>query len=574
MENRSAKPKLVFFRYRYGASLPDFVRMHREHQLKCLSEFFEVVVIREDCDYLEVCDRNEPDLALFEMMGDGDISTSHRLNIQNASKNAAIPKLALLNADAWSRSRAGFISDMEHWGIETAFSICTTAARYTPALADNLFVWPNFVDTDIYRDHGCPKIIPVLFTGARSGLYPWRKEIHRVVSEVYPSMLCPHAGYSDPAGARRMVQGEAYARAINASWFVPACGTLAKEVLRKHFEIPACRSCLITDGSPGLAAAGFRDMENCVVANVENILDKLDHLFRHPEEMERIINAGYQLVHSRHTYKQRDQIFQWYKLQRERTAGQKIVQRNPFDPPVLVEESSGGAAAYDRICGTPVDRLGQGDARLFQGRYDEASDLYVNASNALPWAMPEPKFRLALCKLYQGDAKAAYAWLIRAAHYLLAGYKSKDPDPVEWAYCIIALVCMGRLDMAHERSAQFPWLRHPELDRARWVARSLNDPHQAVPVPQHGNAVFRHSIHELPARSFSEWLEQIIIMLNACGRRDFANALAGAGGSENSSAPPVRRKWLVALRGKAIFMGLRCEAFFVRIGWMAKKKTL
>ena len=109
------------------------------------------------------------------------------------------------------------------------------------------------------------KNIPVLFTGNKNALYPWRQQILRLVSKNYPSLICPHPGYSPLISAPHLMVGEPYARMLNASFFVPACGTVAREVIRKHFEIPACRSCLVTQRSAGLEAAGFVDMEQLCI---------------------------------------------------------------------------------------------------------------------------------------------------------------------------------------------------------------------------------------------------------------------------------------------------------------------
>ena len=55
-------------------------------------------------------------------------------------------------------------------------------------------------------------------------------------------------------------------------------------------------------------------MQNCVFADENNLLDKLDYLFKNRDELHSITNAGYNLVHSQHTLKQRNQIFQWFNL--------------------------------------------------------------------------------------------------------------------------------------------------------------------------------------------------------------------------------------------------------------------
>jgi hypothetical protein len=575
------KPKLVLFPYKYSTNLPDFVRMHRQHQVKCLSESFEVVIVQGDCDYEQACAEHRPDLALFEMLGDNDIVAARKPVIKNVAKVQTIPKVALINADSFSGAWAGFISDMERWGIETAFSICTTAAEHIPEIADNVFAWPNYVDTEIYRDYGQPKVIPVLFTGATSEAYPWRREIYKVVSEVYPSLRCPHHGYTSRITSFRMMYGEAYARTINASWVVPACGTVAMEVLRKHFEIPACKACLITESSPGLVAAGFRDMKNCVFANADDILEKLDYLFQHPEEIERITAAGHQLVHSRHTYKQRDQIYQWFMLHKSLKPGQKIVQPNLFEPPIVVEESYALSDSRVSSNGVHLTLFSQGEAKLWAREYFQARALFVRSSNYVPWGLPKAKFHMALCDLYMGNANAAYAWLITSVHYILARYHAIDPDPVEWAYCIIALLALGKWKMGRECASQFPALRHPELDRARWAAYSLALPGRLVPVPQDETATYRRSIHQLPVRSLSEWIEEVCLILHACGQSEYAKVLARRGDAEavslrgvipGSSCIPAGYwpKPVFGFRVKAVFMNLHFRGICARL---AKEMT-
>ena len=94
-----------------------------------------------------------------------------------------------------------------------------------------------------------------------------------------------------------MIFGADYARLINSSVFVPTCGTIANEVVRKHFEIPGCRTCLVTEKTPGLVAAGFSDMENCVFADEHDVLDKINHLFSNPDIIQSIADQGHSLVH-------------------------------------------------------------------------------------------------------------------------------------------------------------------------------------------------------------------------------------------------------------------------------------
>jgi hypothetical protein len=537
MDHNPSKPKLLYFQYRHSKELPEFLVMHRLQQVKCLSEFFDVVVIQENCDYRRVCDQHEPDLALFEMLSGAELLNARRPEIANARTCSDIPKLAFFNADAWCDARAGFISDMEHMGIDTAFSICTTAAEHTPELADKLFVWPNFIDPDVYRDYDQTKVIPAFFTGATSTLYPWRRQIQKLVADHYPSLLSPHHGYVRRSRLGRMMYGENYARAINASWFVPTCGTVAKDVLRKHFEIPGSKACLVTEQSASLESAGFVDMRNCVFADETTVLDKLDYLLEHEEELIGIIQAGYEFVHSHHTLRQRDQILQWYYLNKNLRAGEKIVQKNPFGR-LAVDDGTSGRSNHLTGQGGHLTLLQKGDAALWAGDYQGAGALYRRSSNYIPW-MPEPNFRLALSGLYLGDAKAAYAQIAELIRYITVEYKAVDPDPVEWAYLIVSLLCLGKLNEASLRASQFPALRHPELDHARWAVDALKTRGKPSPLPRDGT--YRCSIHQMPQRSLKDWIEQLCIILRACKQPEFSAALMElrslSQGSRGNSAP-------------------------------------
>src|SRR5208337_3088834 len=134
MDAIHTRPKLVFFQYKYDERLPAFLLMHKREHVKCLSQFFEVTVIHEDCDYQQICDNYQPDLTFFESGVPNP--ACRRVEIANIRAYPQIPKLGFLHADGFCSARAGFLSDMDHWGIETFFAIATTAAEHTPAIAD------------------------------------------------------------------------------------------------------------------------------------------------------------------------------------------------------------------------------------------------------------------------------------------------------------------------------------------------------------------------------------------------------------------------------------------------------
>jgi len=59
------KPKLVYFQRHYDSRVPEFLLSHVRDHVRCLSVFFDVAVIAQDCDYAQICDLHEPDLTLF-----------------------------------------------------------------------------------------------------------------------------------------------------------------------------------------------------------------------------------------------------------------------------------------------------------------------------------------------------------------------------------------------------------------------------------------------------------------------------------------------------------------------------
>jgi hypothetical protein len=147
--------------------------------------------------------------------------------------------------------------------------------------------------------------------------------------------------------------------------------------------------------------------------------------------------------------------------------------------------------------------------------------------------LPEAKFRLALCSLYQGDAKLAVRWSWEPIQYSLGDYKAIDPDPAEWAYYIISLLCLGKLKTARKRASEFPWLRHPELDRVRWAVGLLTTCSDTeTPTASDPDQRYRASIHQLPERNTQKWTEELGKMLKACGQNQLVNTLTSCITSE------------------------------------------
>jgi hypothetical protein len=139
--------------------------------------------------------------------------------------------------------------------------------------------------------------------------------------------------------------------------------------------------------------------------------------------------------------------------------------------------------------------------------------------------MPELKFRIALTRLHRGDPKAALNRIGELLQFILVEYKATDPDPVEWAYYILALLCLQRVDEAWACATHYTELRHEELDRMRLVADVLKHGRVTVAVAE-GDGQARRSIHQMPARSREAWLAGISQILLKCGQARMADMLS------------------------------------------------
>ncbi|MBX5240880.1 glycosyltransferase [Rhizobium sp. NLR22b] len=534
------KPRLVFFQWDHqpNANAASYLLLHMQQQVKCLATHFDVFVVNRDCDYAEICDRYEPDLTLFES---GYRSHgSRRIKITNTNTHLAVPKLGLHNADAWCDRRAGFLSDMEHWGIETYFAIATMAPEYMPAMRENLFVWPNFIDPEVYRDYGQQKVIPVTLTGQAYGLYPWRQMVFPTIRDRYPCLVSPQHAYESKLAAQ-LLSGEAYARALNASFVVPTCGTMGGEVVRKHFEIPGAKACLVTERTAAVEAAGFVDMQNCVFVDGSNVVERLDYLFAHPDELRRITTAGFSLIHSRHTLSHRPQVYQWFTLNKSLQFGERIIQSGPFGDLTKVRRISKQESVH--IVGEACDRtlLKQGDLLLQQGRVEEAKHRYLSCLDYVSY-LPEAKFRLAICALQEGDADRACDLLVDLVKVTIIEYGALDPDPVEWAYFLLALICRGQFERARKLQDFYPSLSHDEFRRARLVIAQLARSADGVALGRHGRD--RKSIHQLFDRTDTEWFGWFAEILERCRQPDLANILRhaplSASGGEKVAPPQFK----------------------------------
>ncbi|SHE99754.1 Spore maturation protein CgeB [Kaistia soli DSM 19436] len=510
--DRALKPRMLFFRT-VDRNISGFIVEHLKQQLDCLRLSFDVTLIEGDCDYDRLCDLHQPDIAMFE----SGIYAA-RSSIANALAQPQVPKVGFFNGDPYCSSRLIFLQAMRRLQINTYFTLSTRLAEYLTDEDADIFYWPNFIDPAVHRDYGLPKAIPVLFTGSLASHYPWRNRIRQKLAPRYPIMSCPHPGWFDAQAVTKVATGTEYARLINFSHVTPTCGTIADEIVRKHFEIPACRSLLVTERTAGTLAAGFVDMENCLFAEPDDVVEKLEMLLRDPGRMAAITDAGHRLVHDRHTIHHRDQVLQWLRLRSIANDGQRIVQKTPFAPlslSPLMHRRVAPPAQFGHL----RQLLDEG-RRAFAGKsYDEAERAFTRCLNFHP--LPEALVGRARCQLHLGRPSDAVELLGNWIDNVLARYQAEAPDPVEYALLIAGLLCAGEVDEAARRLALFPNLVHSEIAWATAAAAALRD--GLLDSPEHpAEIMLSPSVHGRLHSDASSWLAELQAMMVACGRPDLA----------------------------------------------------
>ena len=429
-------------------------------------------------DIKEVVEKFEPDMIVY-FPTDESTTPDHVkcLLPVNLGAYPEIPRILLANCDKISPlSSAGIMIGLE-LGAEVNF---------TSTIVDNEFDWlpfPSYYcpqsmwrDSGLFKDYQQKKEFCVGMFGAgyvNSGFYPWRTEVTAKVMGSFPTVFFPslQSRLSSCENYPR-ITGEDYVKMVNRCQFGLACGTAARTVLAKHFEIPACHSCLLTEDTPFLRAHGFVDGENCVCVTPENVLEKIEHYLVNYEELQRITDNGYEFVNREYFSDELEyNIYKWYRLRSELKPGEKIVQTGIFDFAVVPEMDSTEyrlARGEDPI----VQSWRDGFNNLQQGRIPEARDCFIRTLNYVNYE-PLGRLGMALVALFSKNARNCLAFLDATfAHEKLQGGLEDYHDPVDLAYYIIASLCLGDLKRAYGVSRM--WLNHTHhaLQAARMIAAS------------------------------------------------------------------------------------------------------
>ncbi len=518
---------MVYFRWPLTSYPPYNQRLFERLLVGGLSAYFDLVIVEQDCDYAAICDLHEPDVALFESGNNNYVGPYIR--VRNTASRPHVPKLGFMRADPMSPSRTTFYAEMEQWGVDTFFTYVTNAGEYLPEIADQLFYWPFFVDTSIYRDYQQDKLLPILMLGnTDTPQYEWRKNIRAALTPRFQTVVVPHVGY-DPKQNSQALHDERFSRLINSAYITPTCGAMVKVLVNKHLEIPASGSLLLTEDTPIVREFGFVHMENCVFASGEDVCDIVQHLFAHPDEMARITSNGHDLVHARHTIEQRPQIRQWYELQRVARSDQRIVQTGVCADLTLVDAHT--PHVNNHVASDATDRkvLRHAWRHLRARAFEPAMEGFARVHGYTSY-MAEPRYGLATCSLLGAQPSTALELLKYSINTILA-HGGTEPDPMEWALWMIALLCDGRESDARAAAQAFPTMHRIELERARWAVFTVAGEAEragACLLTEESGVTQRRSIHSGHTHSFESQMSEWVEMLRACVRHRQASALESA----------------------------------------------
>jgi hypothetical protein len=489
----------------------------------------DVETIEQDFDLVEVHARVKPDFVLFDAIHWG---RQHRLAIRNVEAFPDLPRALVLNSDPHDPMRPLTMDMVAAYGIDTIF--CTgheDLQQMNELRRFNCFVLPKFIDPDVFRDYGEARTIPLTVMSAHlfPAFYPWRARLTDEIQHVMPALLYPHPGYANGSRNPFEIRDESYARMLSRSRFCVADTTALDYVVRKHLEIPAAGSVLVSPPSSALDDYGFVDMENCILGPAgPELYARIMAVAGDPHLYERIRSNGHALVHRHYTRQAWTHIVDWLACRRGLKTGEKVQQNGVFGPFQAVrDEGRVPSIANFEIHDNPmaVKLRAAREALLDDGDLSAAVE---GLRTAMEWVghVAEPWFLMGMIAFATGDSENARAWLIQRSALQGEGDAALgllDPCEIAWLQLLAFLTADDDLfERMRDCAAR---TSHLSLRRMQWLlegAQPVADLAAAgLDKPLPGD---RLSIHWLGDEDFDAWFRLIQKLLAANERQASAKA--------------------------------------------------
>lgn len=468
------KPKLLYFspgqKYK-KIVVPNNHEPMIDRMDKWLEHYFVVETVSEDTDLAVEVQKHKPDMILFDGLLEG--SSKLRINITSLDAYPEIPRAGFSRVDALSPTRGVSFEELMLKGAEVIFTLAEPImGESMPDHRDSIIHIPWFFDPDLFKDYGLEKTIPIGMFGSFESppyMYSWRAAIKHTLLDNLPALYFRHPGYNlvRQEGNPFVLFGKSYAKAINSCVIAPSHGGFTEIVVSKQMEIPACRTLLITQNSASLEAHGFKNGINCVFADPEDILNRIQILFNDRSKLDQITDQGFNFVHQNHTYKHRPQMIQWLELRKNLGKKERIVQPTLMGDLKIVQSSSSERTFH--VFGSPIYRMLQEADRLIQVNDFTNADRLCNKLLSCCGYLSEPQLRLIIMELLSGSPHSALPKIQKPLEmrFSMGGI---FPDPIEWSVLILILIAMNQPETLLEYLVQFTQVHRRELNICRWTA--------------------------------------------------------------------------------------------------------
>jgi len=161
--------------------------------------------------------------------------------------------------------------------------------------------WVPIGAASLFKDYQLPKSIDILLTGWVSPqYYPFRSQALRSFQGFPGFYYLKHPGYRhfEPS---EVVMGADYARLLNRAKLVVTDGGKFDYLVAKYFEVPACKSALVTPCFDDLLELGYKPYEHFIPASLENLEEVVFKSLSDEELVKEVSCNGHHLVHQKYT---------------------------------------------------------------------------------------------------------------------------------------------------------------------------------------------------------------------------------------------------------------------------------
>jgi hypothetical protein len=223
-------------------------------------------------------------------------------------KNIKIPKIAILEDlhGPVTKHLINFILDNKFDGVFTRYNAPMKAYHPELLMLTKVMWLPHSVD-NTFKYYG-KKTRDVIFTGATGDYYPIRRKIVKELSgkTYFERFERPPETHKKKS---KYPVGEDYAKLISSAKIHPTTGAKVHYPVMKFFEIPACKTLLISDYFDELKVLGFRPGKNMVRLDLNDIDGQMKYWLKNDKEREKIALAGQEFIKKDHTVERRAKDF-------------------------------------------------------------------------------------------------------------------------------------------------------------------------------------------------------------------------------------------------------------------------